>query len=217
MDKRGWQRLLGKVLVYYLSLLLGLVALLYFVPDLEPYLPVGGLDKFSSGPSFDEVVSTYRETVQSEKVFRGVYRMMEAVLMSVAIGLTLMIMVPIVWVYRASQVGMKNKKKDVTVLETLVVLPVIITGIVLIIQNSIALAFGLAGIVAGVQYRNRLALSVDAAYLFAAIAIGLASGIEAVGIGMITGLWFCLVLIVIRILGLSGPAASPPDQASDQK
>ena len=215
MDKRGWQHLLGKVLAYYLSLLLGMVALLYFVPDLGPYLPVGGLDKFSSGPSFDEVVSTYRETVQSEKMFRGVYRMMEAALMSIAIGLTLLIMVPIVWVYRASQVGITNKKKDVTVLETLVVLPVIITGIVLIIQNSIALAFGLAGIVAGVQYRNRLALSVDAAYLFAAIAIGLASGIEAVGIGMITGLWFCMTLIVIRILGLSAPVPSPPEQASD--
>jgi hypothetical protein len=211
MDRRGWQRLLGKVLAYYLSLLLGLVALLYFVPSLEPYLPVGGLDKFSTGPTFDEVVSTYRETVESEKVFRGVYRMMEAVLMSVAIGLTLLIMVPIVWVYQASQIGVSKKKKDVTVLETLVVLPVIITGVVLIIQNSIALAFGLAGIVAGVQYRNRLALSVDAAYLFVAIAIGLASGIEAVGIGMVTGLWFCLTLIVIRILGLSAPAASPPD------
>ena len=211
MEKRGWQRLLGKVLAYYLSLLLGMVALLYFVPDLEPYLPVGGLDKFSAGPTFDEVVSTYRETVESDKVFRGVYRMMEAVLMSVAIGLTLLIMVPIVWVYQASQLGVSGKKKDKTVLETLVVLPVIITGIVLIIQNSIALAFGLAGIVAGVQYRNRLALSVDAAYLFAAIAIGLASGIEAVGIGMITGLWFCLTLIVIRILGLSEPEASPPD------
>lgn len=211
MDKRGWQRLLGKVLAYYLTLLLGMVALLYFVPALEPYLPVGGLDKFSSAPTLDEVVSTYRETVQSDAVFRGVYRMMEAVLMSVAIALTLLIMVPIVWVYRASQIGVTSKKKDATVLETLVVLPVIITGIVLIIQNSIALAFGLAGIVAGVQYRNRLALSVDAAYLFAAIAIGLASGIEAVGIGMITGLWFCVTLIVIRILGLSAPEASPPD------
>ena len=211
MDKRGWQHLLGKVLAYYLTLLLGMVALLYFVPALEPYLPVGGLDKFSSAPTLDEVVSTYRETVQSDAVFRGVYRMMEAVLMSVAIALTLLIMVPIVWVYRASQIGVTSKKKDATVLETLVVLPVIITGIVLIIQNSIALAFGLAGIVAGVQYRNRLALSVDAAYLFAAIAIGLASGIEAVGIGMITGLWFCVTLIVIRILGLSAPEASPPD------
>ena len=203
MDKSSWQRLGVKVLAYYLLLIFGMVGLLYFFPILEPYLPVGGLDRFSDTPSFDEVVSTYRDTTDDDKVFRGVYRMMEAVLMSVAIGLTLLIMVPITWVYRASQVGANAKKQDKTVLETLLVLPVIITSIVLIIQNSVALAFGLAGIVAGVQYRNRLAFSVDAAYLFVAIAIGLASGIEAVGIGMITGLWFCLTLVVVKIFGLS--------------
>ncbi len=212
MDKPGWKRLFAKVLAYYLVLLMGLVSLLYFVPTLEPYLPVGGLDQFSSGPSFEEVVSTYREVVSSEKAFRGVYRLMEAVLMSLSIGLTLLIMVPVVWVFRAAQIGVKDKKKDRTVIETLVVLPVIITAVVLIIQNSIALAFGLAGIVAGVQYRNRLALSVDAAYLFVAIAIGLASGIAAVGIGMITGMWFCLTMIVMKIMALSEqPVISPPD------
>ena len=212
MDKRGWKSLFAKVLTYYLVLLMGMVSLLYFVPALEPYLPVGGLNQFSSGPSFEEVVSTYREVAGSEKAFRGVYRLIEAVLMSVAIGLTLLIMVPIVWVFRAAQIGVKNKKRDRTVVETLVVLPVIITAIVLIIQNSIALAFGLAGIVAGVQYRNRLALSVDAAYLFVAIAIGLASGIEAVGIGMITGMWFCLTMIVMKIMEIGEePTMSPPD------
>ena len=47
--------------------------------------------------------------------------------------------------------------------------------------------------------------------VYAAIAIGLASGIEAVGIGMMTGLWFCLTLIVVRILGLSEPEVPPQD------
>lgn len=211
MDKRGWKRLFAKVLTYYLVLLMGMVSLLYFVPALEPYLPVGGLDQFSAGPSFQEVVSTYREVVSSEKAFRGVYRLMEAVLMSVAIGVTLLIMVPIVWVFRAAQIGVGGKKKDRTVIETLVVLPVIITAVVLIIQNSIALAFGLAGIVAGVQYRNRLALSVDAAYLFVAIAIGLAAGIQAVGIGMVTGMWFSLTMIVMKIMEIGEePTISPP-------
>lgn len=203
MDKRGWKRLFVKVLAYYLALLAGLVGLLYFVPGLEPYLPVGGLEQFSSVPSFEEVVSTYREEASSEQAFRGVYRLLEAVLMSVAIGLTLLIMVPIVWVFRAAQIGVDSKKKDRTVIETLVVLPVIITAVVLIIQNSIALAFGLAGIVAGVQYRNRLALSVDAAYLFVAIAIGLASGIQAVGVGMVTAMWFSLTIVVMKFLGIS--------------
>lgn len=114
-EQRDWRRLFIHVLLYYLVLLLGLLGLLFFVPALEPYLPVGGMDALTGGTTFEEVVSTYREVASSEKVFRGVYRL-------------------------------------------------------LIIQNSIALAFGLAGIVAGVQYRNRLALSVDAAYLFAALA-----------------------------------------------
>lgn len=104
-------------------------------------------------------------------------------------------------VYRATHgPGSGDKKKDKTVLETLVVLPIIITAIVLVIQNSIALAFGLAGIVAGVQYRNRLALSIDAAYLFAAIAIGIASGIEAAGIGIVMSFWFCLTIVGLKLL-----------------
>ncbi len=213
MNKREWQRLFVRVFLYYLGLLLGIVGLLFFFPALEPYLPVGGLDRFSSTPSFQEVVSTYREVAGSEAVFRGVYRLVEAVLMSIAIGLTILIMIPVTWVFRATN---RDQKKDRTVLETLMVLPVVITAIVLIIQNSIALAFGLAGIVAGVQYRNRLAFPVNAAYLFAAIAVGLASGIEAVGIGLIMAMWFCLTLITLRILGVSNDdrtdLAEPPDQ-----
>lgn len=212
MDKKRWKRLFAKVLAYYLLLFASLFSLLFFVPTLETYLPVGGLEQFNNTPTFTEVVGSYREAVGSERAFRGVYRMLEAVLMSVAIGLTLLIMVPIVWVHRAAQMGVQDKKKDRTVVETLVVLPVIITAIVLIIQNSIALAFGLAGIVAGVQYRNRLALSVDAAYLFVAIAIGLASGIEAVGVGLITGMWFCLTMIGVKIMAPGDAEAAPrPD------
>lgn len=212
MDNKSWKRLFAKVLAYYVLLFISLFSLLYFVPTLESYLPVGGLEQFNDVPTFDEVVGSYRETVSSEQVFRGVYRMLEALLMSVAIGLTLLIMIPIVWVHQAAQIGVQGKKKDRTVVETLVVLPIIITAIVLIIQNSIALAFGLAGIVAGVQYRNRLALSVDAAYLFVAIAIGLASGIEAVGVGLITGMWFCLTMIGVKIMAQNEPeAASPQD------
>jgi hypothetical protein len=208
VDRGYWRGLFVRVLAYYLIFLIGMMGTLFLVPDLEPYLPVGGLDRFASGTTFEEVVSTYREEASSETVFRGVYRLFEALLMSISIGLTLLTMVPIVWVYRATHGrGGKDKKKDRTVIETLVVLPVIITAIVLIIQHSIALAFGLAGIVAGVQYRNRLALSVDAAYLFAAIAIGIASGIKAVGVGIVMSMWFCLTVIVIRMWGVTGEPA----------
>ena len=215
VERRFWQRLLGRVVAYYLALLFGLLTLLYVFPGLEPYLPVGGLERFDDSATFEEVISTYREEVQSADLFRGVYRLMEALLMSVSIGLTLLTMVPIVWTYRASYARSDAKKKDVTVLETLVVLPVVITAIVLIIQNSIALAFGLAGIVAGVQYRNRLALSVDAAYLFAAIAIGIASGIEALGIAIIMSMWFCVTIIGMKLWREPAPERAVQAENSD--
>lgn len=208
-DRGFWRGLFLRVLVYYLVLIGAMLGSLYFFPELEPYVPVGGLDQFAAGSTFDEVVTTYREEASSELVFRGVYRLMTAVMMSVAIGMTLLTMIPIVWVYQATHgPGSGEKKKDRTVLETLVVLPIIITAIVLIIQHSIALAFGLAGIVAGVQYRNRLALSIDATYLFAAIAIGISSGIEAAGIGMVMSCWFCLTIIGLKLLGVTDDA--PP-------
>lgn len=209
------------MVAYYLAMLVGLLALLYYFPGLEPYLPVGGLDQLNSAPSFEEVVTTYRETASSETVFRGVYRLLEAVLMSVAIGLTLLTMIPIGWVYRAAHEASggrdkkRDKKRDRTVLETLFVLPVIITAIVLIIQNSIALAFGLAGIVAGVQYRHRLALSVDAAYLFAAIAIGIASGIQALGVAIMMSLWFCMTIVFLKMREAIGDGQEPLAETRD--
>lgn len=212
-ERRTWQRLFFRVLFYYLGLLFGLVALLYFFPALEAYVPVGGLGQLNNAAEFEEVVSTYREEASSEGIFRGVYRLLEAVVMSLAIAFTLVTMIPIVWVFNATHRNPETKIKDRTVLETIFVLPIVITAIVLIIQNSIALAFGLAGIVAGVQYRNRLALSVDAAYLFAAIAIGIASGINAVGIGIVMSMWFCLTLIGLRLWNVSpanAEAADPP-------
>ena len=48
MDKRGWQRLLGKVLAYYLSLLLGMVALLIFYANLDWVGGPGRIDVFAS-------------------------------------------------------------------------------------------------------------------------------------------------------------------------
>ena len=210
-----WKKLFIKVLAYYVALLAGLGVVLYLFPALEAYVPVGGLEAFSSANTLDEVVSTLREQSSSDTVFRGVYRLVEALVMSISIGLTLLTMWPVVWVFRATREADGSKKSDATVMETLVVLPIIITAVVLIIQNSIALAFGLAGIVAGVQYRNRLARSIDAAYLFAAIAVGIASGIEAVGVGIMMCMWFCLTIIGMRIA--RAPTAAVTAEDADRR
>jgi len=187
--------LLFKVIAYHLALIGFLVGALHFVPQVEPYLPVGGL--FSDPPgSITEVFSAYRIEFESEAVYTGLARLTYALVMSISLVSTQLVMLPIAWVYRATN---SNRQADKYVAETLFILPIVITAIVLIIRNNLALAFGLAGIVAGVQYRNRLKRPTDAAFLFAAIAVGISSGIQAIGVAIVMSLWFCVSNVVLRL------------------
>ena len=84
-----------------------------------------------------------------------------------------------------------------------------VTGIAMIVVNSLALAFSLAGVVAAVRFRFSLNQPSDAMYIFVAIGIGLGSGIGALGISGIISLMFVLATLVIWKLEygktLSGP------------
>jgi hypothetical protein len=65
-----------------------------------------------------------------------------------------------------------------TTVHTLVLLPVVVAGVVVLVKTSVALAFSLAGIVAAVRFRNTLDDSKDATFLFLATGVGLACGVE---------------------------------------
>ena len=60
----------------------------------------------------------------------------------------------------------------------------LLTSIVLMVHNSLALAFSLAGIVGAVRFRNTLKSPGDALYILMAIAIGLSAGIGAIEIAI---------------------------------
>ena len=69
---------------------------------------------------------------------------------------------------------------DQSLVNTILILPMVVTGIVIIVQNSLALAFSLAGIAGAVRFRNSLKSSGDALFILLAVAIGLSAGIGAV-------------------------------------
>ena len=53
--------------------------------------------------------------------------------------------------------GIRNDDEyDQSLINTILVLPMVVTGIVIIVQNSLALAFSLAGIAGAVRFRNSL-------------------------------------------------------------
>ena len=82
---------------------------------------------------------------------------------------------PLAWLYTITR--QKSGYRQ-SVVHTLVLLPVVVSGVAVMVKYSLELAFSLAGIVAAVRFRTTLEDSKDAAFVFMATAIGLASGVD---------------------------------------
>jgi hypothetical protein len=117
-----------------------------------------------------------------------------ALLLGVAMIGAFLLMVPASWVYMATR---RNKGFDQGVVQTMVILALSVAGVVVITRNSIALAFSLAGIVGAVQFRNTLKDSRDTLYVFLAIGVGLAAGVEALAAAAVLSLVFNYITLAI--------------------
>ena len=107
---------------------------------------------------------------------------------------TLLVMLPITWTYSATNFDIGPSKSFV---RALLILPICATTVVLLIQDSLALAFGLAALVAAVRFRVALNEAIDGIYIFAAICVGLAAGIGFLGVAAIMAAFFCLTNAVL--------------------
>ncbi len=95
---------------------------------------------------------------------------------TVAMVGALLLMLPIVWAYVATR---ERRKVDHSVVTTITLLPLAVAAILVIVQDSLAVAFSLAGIAGLVRFRNALDDTKDAMYVFVAIAVGLGAGVGA--------------------------------------
>jgi hypothetical protein len=86
-----------------------------------------------------------------------------------------LLVLPVAWIYTLTR---QKRGYQQSVVHTLVILPPLIAGVVVMVKYSVALAFGLAGIVAAVRFRNTLDDSKDAVYVFLATALGLAAAVQ---------------------------------------
>src|SRR3977135_1784779 len=84
-----------------------------------------------------------------------------------------------------------------SLVQTVIVLPVVIAGVVLIVRDSVPLAFSLAGIVAAVRFRNTLRDTKDAVYIFLAIAVGLSTGVQSFSVGFVVSVIYIAVVLVL--------------------
>lgn len=79
----------------------------------------------------------------------------------------------IAWMYMFTHTGLSYSRSYVN---TLIVMPVIVALVMMILANSLVIAFGLIAIFAMVRYRSILRDTLDTAYVLAVIVIGLACG-----------------------------------------
>jgi uncharacterized membrane protein YhiD involved in acid resistance len=80
---------------------------------------------------------------------------------------------PIAWVYTLTK---DEENFDSSLAQTVVVLGMVVTGVMVVISDVTARAFALAGVVAAVRFRNTLQDTKDAVYIFIAVAIGMGCG-----------------------------------------
>lgn len=117
----------------------------------------------------------------------GVIRAAGAMLGALALAL------PLTWVFLVTR---RRKGFSQSIVHTLVVLPVAVAGIMALVQNSLPLAFGLAGI-AFLRFRNTLDDTKDAVYLFVAIGVGIAAAAGRLDVGLALSALFSILVIVL--------------------
>jgi hypothetical protein len=132
---------------------------------------------------------------QAPVIATGTLSLEFALLLGVSmIGATLL-MLPVAVVYMATR---QKKGFDQSVLQTIVILAMAVAGVVVIVRNSLALAFSLAGIVGAVRFRNSLSDTRDTLYIFVSIAIGLAAGVEALPAALMLSIVFSYTVLIFH-------------------
>jgi hypothetical protein len=172
--------------VYYALLFAVFHAATWLFPGLEPYMPIGGIA---------ELVGRGADTFeQMEIISSSAFTKTTAPSLAIAVFAATALMVPISWVYFITT---RDSQVNRSFAQTMLILPIIVAGIANIVQNSIPLAFSLAGIVAAVRFRFTLTDPSHTLYIFSAITIGLGAGIAAIGVSALISIGFVYATLLL--------------------
>ena len=106
---------------------------------------------------------------------------------------TLALMLPVTWVYISAR---NVRGHSQALVQTLIILPIVVAGVVFVVRDSLALAFSLAGVVAAVRFRTTLRDTRDVVFIFLAIAVGFSAGVHMLGVGGLVSVVFNFVLLL---------------------
>ncbi len=183
-------RPMRRLLAYYGLLAVIVLILVYFFPDVIKRISAKGLGEVSEGPT---VLSDAITGAPTSSTLFGPGTLGDLAVNTVLILIgTLALMLPVTWVYMSARPIAGHSQNMV---QTLIILPVVVAGIVFIVQNSLALAFSLAGVIGAVRFRTTLRDARDLVYIFLSIVVGFAAGVQSLAVGAIITVVFNLVLL----------------------
>jgi hypothetical protein len=175
-------QLFAKLTAYYVIVALLIWGALTLFPGLRDYIPVGGVEQIITQPD-------RTPGLEGNEIPQADVRGLGESLIWLAVGIigALLTALPVSWVY----IGIRTEEEyDQSLISTVIILPLVVTSIVIVVQNSLALAFALAGIAGAVRFKNTLKSSGDALFVLLAVGIGLASGIGAVELAIVMSIAF---------------------------
>ena len=200
--------LVRKLVLYHLGLAIVVISLVMLFPGFIDQLPIGGvtdleetgnltISRVSEVPmaggqeDFDIVSTVINATSDLDRL--GYARQLAIVLIGVWL-----LMLPVSWVHK----GIHHRSiHDHSLDETTLILPGVVASIVMVVHHSLALAFSLAGIVAGVHFRRALQDTFDALFILVAIGTGIAAGVKAMEIGAVLTVFFSYSTLYVYYFG----------------
>ena len=188
-------RLIVQLAVYYVAIFVIVWLVLRSFPEFRSYLPIGGAEELinpseGKGNALQSVV----ESAHVKTLGQSIGWLATAILGALVTA------IPVSWVYMSTRTA---EEYDQSLISSIIILPIVVTSIVIVVQNSLALAFALGGIAGAVRFKNSLKSSGDALYILLSVGIGLASGIGAVELALIMsiGFNFCFVALWVSEYG----------------
>lgn len=112
-----------------------------------------------------------------------------------SLGLSFATSVVVAWVYRSTH---KNISYSQGYVQTLVMLGMLISLIMLIVGSNIARAFALVGALSVVRFRNAIKETRDVGFIFLVMGIGMACGTRFYSLAIIATVVICAVILLMN-------------------
>ncbi|HEX9129917.1 MAG TPA: DUF4956 domain-containing protein [Gemmatimonadaceae bacterium] len=181
-----------RLVAYYAIVAVVVAILAYFFPGEIARIAAKGLGDVPEGPT---VLTDALSSSPTSSVSFGPGTLLDVSLTTVLILIgALVLILPVTWVYMSARPS--GGQHNQNVVQTLIILPLVVAGIVFIVQNSLALAFSLAGVVGAVRFRTTLRDSRDLVYIFLSIVVGFAAGVQSLAVGAVISIVFNFVLVL---------------------